>query len=63
MCAVNARERCLREKRLGLADSRVVHVASQVLGAHDVVRPAVGLAGDDRQLRDRSLGVREEQLR
>ena len=44
-------------------DSRVVHVPPQMLGAHDVVRPTVGLAGDDRQLRDRSFRVCEEQLR
>ena len=36
--------------------------APQVLGAHDVVGAAVGLAGDDRDLRDGRLGVGVDQL-
>ena len=40
-----------------------VHVAADVLAAHDVVRAAVCLAGDDRQLRDRRLAVGVQQLR
>lgn len=44
-------------------DSRVVHVAPQVLGAHDVVRSTVGLAGNDGQFGHRSFGVRKKQLR
>lgn len=42
--------------------SRIVHVSSQVLRAHDVVGATVGLACDYRQLRHRSLRVREQQL-
>src|SRR4029079_14891509 len=40
-----------------------VEVATDVLAAHDVVGAAAGLAGDDRQLRDRRLAIGEEQLR
>lgn len=43
-------------------DSRVVHVPSQVLRVHDVVRATVGLPGDDRDLRHRGLGVGKQQL-
>ena len=42
---------------------REVHVAADVLAAHDVVRAAVGLARDDRQLGDRRLAVGVQQLR
>ena len=42
---------------------REVHVAADVLAAHDVVRAAVCLAGDDRQLRDRRLAIGVQQLR
>jgi len=38
------------------------HVGAQVLGAHDDVGPAVGLAGNDRQLGHRGLGIGEEHL-
>ena len=40
-----------------------VHVAADVLAAHDVVGAAVRLAGDDRQLRDGRLAVGVQQLR
>ena len=40
-----------------------VHVGAHVLGAHDVVRSAVSLAGDDRDLSDRCFAVRVEELR
>src|SRR6266511_2652866 len=40
-----------------------VEVGSDVLRAHDVVRPSVGLAGDHRELRHRRLAVRIEELR
>lgn len=43
-------------------DSRVVHVPSQVLRVHDVVRATVGFPGDDRDLRHRGLGVGKQQL-
>ena len=39
-----------------------VDVAADVLAAHDVVRAAVGLAGDDREFRDRRLAVGVQQL-
>ena len=39
-----------------------VHVAADVFAAHDVIGTAIGLARDDGQLRDRCLGVREQQL-
>jgi hypothetical protein len=39
-----------------------VDVGAEVLGAHDVVGAAVGLAGDHRDQRDRRLGVGVEQL-
>ena len=39
-----------------------VHVAPQVLRRHHVVGPAVGLAGDQRDLGDGALGVGVEQL-
>ena len=42
---------------------REVDVAAQVLGAHHVVRAAVGLARDHRHLRHRAFGVRVQQLR
>lgn len=42
--------------------SRVVHVSPQVLGAHHVIRAAVGLARDDRYLGNRGLRVREQKL-
>ena len=42
---------------------RQVHVSPDVLGAHDVVGPAVGLADDDRDLRNRGFGESVEQLR
>ena len=35
----------------------VVDVAPEVLGAHDAVGAAVGLAGDDGELGDRRLGI------
>ena len=37
--------------------------APEVLGAHDVVRAAVGLAGDHRHLRHGGLGVGVDELR
>ena len=40
-----------------------VHVAPDVLGAHDVVGAAVRLAGDDGDLRDRRLAVGVQELR
>ena len=40
-----------------------VHVAADVLAAHDVVGAAVGLARDDRDLRDGGLAVGVQQLR
>ena len=40
----------------------VVDVAAQVLGAHDVIGAAIGLAGDDGQLGHRGLGIGEQQL-
>ena len=40
----------------------VVDVAAQVLRRHDVIGAAIGLAGDDRDLRHRRLGIGEEQL-
>ena len=40
-----------------------VDVGAEVLGAHDVVRAAVGLAGDHGDLRDGGLGVGVDQLR
>ena len=40
-----------------------VHVAADVLAAHDVVGTAVRLARDDRQLRNGRLGVGVQQLR
>ena len=40
----------------------VVHVAAQVLGTHDVVSPAIGLAGDHRHLGYRRLAIGKEQL-
>ena len=40
-----------------------VHVAADVLAAHDVVGAAVGLAGDDRHLGNRRLAVGVQQLR
>src|SRR5436190_5636312 len=40
-----------------------VDVAAKVLGRHDVVGAAVGLAGDDRDLRDGRLDERVEELR
>ena len=39
-----------------------VDVGAEVLGAHDVVGAAVGLAGDHGDLRDRRLGVGVDQL-
>ena len=39
-----------------------VEVGAQVLGAHDVVRAAERLAGDDGDQRDGGLGVRVDQL-
>ena len=42
---------------------REVHVAPDVLAAHDVIGAAIGLARDDRQLGHRRLAVRIEQLR
>ena len=42
---------------------REVEVRPDVLRAHDVVRAAVGLPRDHRQLRHRRLAVRVEQLR
>lgn len=42
--------------------SRVVHIPPQVLGAHHVVRAAVCLARDDRDLGNRGLRVREQKL-
>src|SRR5512146_781997 len=39
-----------------------VDVAAEVLGAHDVVGAAVGLAGDDGDLGDDGLGVGVQQL-
>ena len=40
-----------------------VDVGAEVLGPHHVVRPAVGLAGDDGDQRHRGLGVGVDQLR
>src|SRR5690606_12636571 len=39
-----------------------VDVRAEVLGAHDDVGAAVGLPGDDRDQRDRGLGVGVDQL-
>ena len=39
-----------------------VDVSAEVLGAHDVVGAAVGLAGDDGDLRDGGLGIRVDEL-
>src|SRR3990172_513095 len=40
-----------------------VHIATDVLAAHDVVGATVGLAGDDGDLRDRRLAIGIQQLR
>ena len=40
----------------------IVHVTAQMLGRHDVIGAAIGLAGDDRDLRHRRLGIGVEQL-
>src|SRR5205814_10598868 len=42
---------------------RDVVVAADVLARHDVIGPAVGLAGDDGELGHRRLGIRVEELR
>src|SRR5712692_7393591 len=42
---------------------REVEVPADVLGTHDVVRAAVGLPRDDRDLRDRSFAEGEQELR
>src|SRR5215203_4728544 len=42
---------------------RDVHVGPDVLGAHDVIGPAVSLSGDDRHLGHRGLRESVEQLR
>ena len=49
------------DRKPGSWPSDVV-VASDVLGGHDVVSPAVGLAGDDSEFGDSSLGVGVEQF-
>jgi hypothetical protein len=41
----------------------IVDVAAQVLGRHHVIGPAIGLAGDHRDLRHRRLAIGEQQLR
>jgi hypothetical protein len=40
----------------------IVHVAAEVLRRHDHIGAAIGLAGDDGDLRNRRLGIGEEQL-
>ena len=42
---------------------REVHVGPEMLARHDAVRSAVRLAGDDRDLGDRRLGIGIQQLR
>ena len=39
-----------------------VDIGAEVLGAHDVIRPAVGLPGDDGDLGDGRLGIRIDEL-
>jgi hypothetical protein len=40
----------------------IVHVAADVLRRHDVIGPAIGLAGDQRDLGHGGLGIGEQQL-
>ena len=64
LLAIDDVDRALRAHHRDLGRRpREVHVAADVLAAHDVVGAAVRLAGDDRQLRDGRLGVGVQQLR
>src|SRR5213078_817065 len=63
LAAVQDVDRALRSHHRDLGGGPgEVEVGAEVLGAHHVVGAAVGLAGDDRQERDRGLGVGVDEL-